>query len=178
MKDEIEALPVEKKLLDRIDPSYGKWISCDKGWYRILEELDAKLEYLYPGYKIAQVKEKFGTLRFYTEGVPVGIVGELMDDAIAEASRLSAKTCEICGKSSMRGGNGWVYDPSVGTRVRGGWYKTVCDDCGIPLGYAPPKDSYESAYDDCITDLKDFYKSKDLEVPEGLIKYLTGKDDE
>ncbi len=178
MKDESELLPIEKKLLDRIDPSWGKWIRCDKGWYRILEELDAKLAYLYPDYKIAQVKEKFGTLRFYTDGVPAGVVGELMDDAIAEASRLSAKTCEICGKSSTRSGNDWIYAQSVGTRVRGGWYKTLCDDCGLPLGYEPYKEPYDRAYTDCITDVKDFYNKEGLEVPEGLIKYLTGKDDE
>ncbi len=172
MTEEKELLPIEKKLLDRIDPSYGKWISCDKGWYRILEELDAKLEYLYPEYRIAQVKEKFGTLRFYTEGVPTGIVGDLMDDAIRQAEQLSAKTCEICGKSSMRGGDGWVYDQSVGTRVRGGWYKTVCDECGDPLGYDPYKDSYERAFDDCIADIKDFYEKENITLPEGLLAYL------
>lgn len=172
MTEERELLPIEKKLLDRIDPSYGKWISCGSGWYRILEELDAKLAYLYPDYKIAQVKEKFGTLRFYTEGVPVGVVGELMDDAIAEASRLSAKTCEICGKSSTRSGNDWMYAMSVGTRVRGGWYKTLCDDCGLPLGYGPYKDTFDTALDNVVEDVKDFYKSNNLELPEGLLTYL------
>jgi hypothetical protein len=172
MTEERELLPIEKKLLDRIDPSYGKWISCSSGWYRILEELDAKLTYLYPDYKIAQVKEKFGTLRFYTEGVPFGVVGDLMDDAIRQAEKESSKTCEICGKSSMRGGNGWVYDQSVGTRVRGGWYKTLCDDCGLPLGYGPYEDTFDTALNNVVEDVKDFYKSNDLELPEGLLTYL------
>lgn len=171
MTEERELLPIEKKLLDRIDPSYGKWISCNEGWYRILEELDAKLAFLCPEYGIAQVKEKYGTLRFYC-GTPGGVVGDLMDDAIRQAEELSAKTCELCGKSSMRGGDGWVYDQSVGTRVRGGWYKTVCDDCGIPLGYAPYKDAFDTALDNIVEDVKEFYKRNELELPEGLLAYL------
>jgi hypothetical protein len=175
MTNKEELLPIEEKLLDRIEPMYGRWISCGRGWYRILEELDAKLSYLYPEYKIAQVKEKFGTLRFYLEGEPFGIVGDLMDDAIRQAEVESGKTCEICGNSAMRGGDGWVYDGSVGTRARGGWYKTVCDNCGLPLGYAPYKEQWDYGYDDCINDLKTFYKRNELDLPNGLIDYLTGE---
>ena len=60
-----------------------------------------------------QVKEKFGTLRFYAD------YGEdyedEIEDLIHQAEVRSSKTCEECGQ------------PGV-TRP-GGWIKTLCDDC-------------------------------------------------
>ena len=58
-------LLTEKKLINRIPKPWGRYISCNEGWYNILDELDNKLAYLDPDYQINQVKEKFGTLRFY-----------------------------------------------------------------------------------------------------------------
>lgn len=37
----------------------------DDPWYGILVETDEKLERVVPGYNIAQIKEKFGGLRYY-----------------------------------------------------------------------------------------------------------------
>jgi hypothetical protein len=52
----------------------------------------------------SQVKEKFGTLRFYlTQGT------EEMYAITDEAERKSAKTCEECGKPGKLRGHGWVY---------------------------------------------------------------------
>lgn len=55
-----------KKILSRIPPRWGRWISCDKGWYPLVIELDQKLAEIAPDYTLHQVKEKFGTLRYYT----------------------------------------------------------------------------------------------------------------
>lgn len=54
-----------QKILSRIPPRWGRWISCDKGWYPLVIELDQKLAEIYPDYQLHQVKEKFGTLRYY-----------------------------------------------------------------------------------------------------------------
>ena len=54
-----------RKILSRIPPRWGRWISCDKGWYPLVIELDQKLAEIYPDYELHQVKEKFGTLRYY-----------------------------------------------------------------------------------------------------------------
>lgn len=43
----------------------GRWIGCGKGWYPLLTEANRKLAELFPNYEIHQVKEKYGTLRFY-----------------------------------------------------------------------------------------------------------------
>ncbi len=60
--------------------------------------------------RAAQVKEKFATLRFYMDHCT-----EEMNEAINEASRESARTCEECG--------------APGTLRSGGWLVTLCDGC-------------------------------------------------
>jgi len=63
-----------------------------------------------------QVKEKFGTLRFYYNGGDDFIHGlETMADA------MSAVTCEECG--------------NPGVLRRGGWIRTLCDNHAEKLGY-------------------------------------------
>ena len=61
-------------------------------------------------FEVLQVKEKFGTLRFYTNWTDSEI-----DKLIGEAEAKSAKTCEFCGKDGKRRGGGWV--------------RTLCDGC-------------------------------------------------
>jgi len=60
--------------------------------------------------KAAQVKEKFGSLRFYMT-IGTDEIYELIDKAEA----LSCKTCEECGES--------------GEARSGGWIRTLCDTC-------------------------------------------------
>ena len=58
-----------EKMLARIPNGWGKWIDCGPGWFPIITELDEKLSAMIPNYEIHQIKEKYGTLRFYW-GVP------------------------------------------------------------------------------------------------------------
>lgn len=51
-----------------------------------------------------QVKEKFGTLRFYTD-----ISDEYIDGVIQMAEYMSAVTCETCGNLGKLRGVGWLY---------------------------------------------------------------------
>ncbi len=55
------------RMLARIPDGWGRWISCNRGWYELLVELDEQLSALFPSYIIHQVKEKFGGLRVYWE---------------------------------------------------------------------------------------------------------------
>jgi hypothetical protein len=52
-------------ILMRIPDGWGRSISCERGWYPLLTELDGELAVLLPRYRIHQVKEKFAGLRFY-----------------------------------------------------------------------------------------------------------------
>lgn len=73
-------------------------------------------------FSIVQMKEKFGTLRIYHDGGNKPIQG-----MIAMTESLSSSICEVCGEigSLKRSGEG-----------KGGWYKTMCDDCAAKMGYA------------------------------------------
>jgi hypothetical protein len=54
-----------RRILARIPENWGRWISCASGWYPLVIELDQRLSEIYPDYELHQVKEKFGTLRYY-----------------------------------------------------------------------------------------------------------------
>lgn len=60
--------------------------------------------------RVVQVKEKFGGLRFYTEGE-----SKTLSDVIWAAEGLTQIICEECGK--------------LGRSRPGGWVKTLCDKC-------------------------------------------------
>lgn len=51
-----------------------------------------------------QVKEKFGTLRFYTHGG-----NDIIYALIGFAESMSGVTCEVCGAPGKRRGSGWIY---------------------------------------------------------------------
>jgi hypothetical protein len=105
---------------------WDKIAYCGKGWDWILDELDKKLTYLDPNYKINQIKEKFGGLRFYFDTENIGVARDIMYDCQADAYYKASKTCETCGKGSFRGRE--YYDNTVKLR-EGGWSKTLCDTC-------------------------------------------------
>lgn len=56
-----------------------------------------------PKVKIVQVKEKFGTLRFYVDGADAEING-----MIRMAENVSCYTCEVCGNPGKRTSAGWI----------------------------------------------------------------------
>ena len=64
-----------------------------------------------PQVTLDQVKEKFGTLRFYYSGGDDYISG-----LVSMAESMSGVTCETCGKP--------------GTQTSGGWIKTACKEHG------------------------------------------------
>lgn len=80
------------------------------GWLPLVTELNERLTALYSDYRIAQVKEKFGGLRYYVDGV-----GDEGYKLIDEAEAKSYELCENCG------------DPGI--LRKGGWLKTYCDGC-------------------------------------------------
>ena len=51
----------------------------------------------------AQVKEKFGGLRFYVDGGDDWVYG-----AISMAESISYRTCEVCGAPGKTRGTGWI----------------------------------------------------------------------
>jgi hypothetical protein len=112
-------------ILRRIPDGWGRWISVDAGWYPLVIATDQRLAHLDPDYVVQQIKEKFGTLRYYcapSSGDPSLELLDALDAITDDAERASAITCERCGK------------PGVLQRTRY-WAKTLCHPCADPLGY-------------------------------------------
>jgi hypothetical protein len=60
-----EWAPALERILRRIPDGWGRWISCQPGWYPMIARLDDDISTLLPHYEVHQVKEKFGGLRYY-----------------------------------------------------------------------------------------------------------------
>lgn len=95
-KDAGEHTIALEAILRRIPDGWGKWISCDAGWYPIIVELDRDLAALDPDYELNQVKEKFGGLRFYAHSRNPDL-REAFAERIKQAEQAAGRTCETCG---------------------------------------------------------------------------------
>ena len=93
----------------------------------------------YPQIEFAQIKEKFGRLRIYTDVVPPSeeMLAKYDEQSLNEhwtyganylrgvvrhAEVLSGITCECCGNPGK-------------LMIRGGYYKTVCAECSETQGF-------------------------------------------
>ena len=90
-------------------------IACDDGWYNILDALCANIQAYVNNTKTiqveaTQVKEKYGSLRFYTN-----FSNDYVDALVDMAESMSSRTCETCG--------------NAGTPNEDGWVKTLCQPC-------------------------------------------------
>lgn len=88
------------------------------GWWPILESLCGQIQHhldwknkqseVVPQVTVAQIKEKFGGLRFYYDGGD-----DAIDGMLRMAESWAAHSCETCG--------------APGERRDGGWIRTLCD---------------------------------------------------
>ena len=114
------------------------------GWRKafcpqIWDELKAILEKadFVNDFRFMQIKEKWGTLRLYSGGVPDSIFEEICDWE-SKYDKLSSEVCINCGKPA--------------TRMTLGWINFVCEDC---LKENPGRNSIPKE------DLEEFYKDPD-----------------
>jgi rubrerythrin len=122
---------LELKLKSEFSPIYDQLqfgFECDDGWYNIIYELSkaiyskAQKMGLHLGYHsspyndssfyfyVQQVKEKYGTLRFYTS-----CHFDEIEDLIELAEKQSEITCEMCGK--------------LGKMSKSPWFSVMCEEC-------------------------------------------------
>jgi hypothetical protein len=108
----------------RIEAEHPKRVAICSLLRKVSLALRPKMRWNYvkvPPITIDQVKEKFGTLRFYYEGGD-----ERTAAMISMVERISEVTCEESG--------------APGTScVRGGWWKTLSPEVAKNLGYTPAK---------------------------------------
>jgi hypothetical protein len=136
---ELFNLELEEKLEARIPVGWSRSLRCGTGWYPLLDELDTMISYLAPNYELYQVKEKYGTLRFYIGGPSKDkITSDIVDNLIQYATEISSITCESCG-AARYGKIRSRYDRTVKLR-NDGWMKTLCDPCALAQDYPIEED--------------------------------------
>jgi len=93
----------------------GFGFECDDGWFNLIYKLMKDIKAVYDTeqehFYVVQVKEKFAGLRFYITGASSEVLA-----LIHAAENESYRICECCGKPGSM-------------KVRGGWYKTLCEEC-------------------------------------------------
>lgn len=94
---------------------YKKCFPVGEGWRPIVEKLVDDIIAIDKGVEITQIKEKFGTLRFYIGGVKREVSHDIYT-LIREAEQESGVTCEHCGTKDR-------------VTTKGGWILTLCDSC-------------------------------------------------
>lgn len=118
--DWINAWPLQ---LFHCIPSYTELDAMDKGWrdafgLQMCKEIRAALlkhgwKYLFK-YRITQIKEKYGTLRWYDLNSTQEI-----QDIINKYEDISYRTCVVCGKPATKISTGWICpycDEHIGDR--------------------------------------------------------------
>ena len=93
---------------------------CGDGWYNILNQLMGNIQHhidwknrkeeVVAQVTLDQVKEKFGTLRFYYSGGD-----DAIDGMVRMAESMSSVTCEECSAPAQTHGPGWI--------------RTICEPC-------------------------------------------------
>ena len=108
------------KVVDDYDYSYTELDAMPEGWRfafgeKICEEIMQELNKIENkkvrfSYRIVQIKEKFGYLRWYTNWSTIGL-----DNIIRKYEQISERTCIKCGAAA--------------TKISLGWISPWCDEC-------------------------------------------------
>ncbi len=116
---------LENRLLDDMAPIDERGIECGNGWFALIDrlsracenEIDTLMAQGAPkeGWpRIAQIKEKFGGLRFYVHGP---LSDDLREQIVQAEHEGSLCICERCG--------------AAGKLREGRWRRTYCDNCEV-----------------------------------------------
>ena len=116
-KYEVFAKHMEERFPKMFAEPYGGF-ACGEGWWPILEALCGQIQHhidwknkqgnVVHQVTVAQIKEKFGGLRFYYGGGD-----DAIDGMVRMAESWASRACEECG--------------APGKSRDGGWIKTLCD---------------------------------------------------
>ena len=90
------------------------------GWFelewRLCEDLEKLLGEHLDSYRLVQIKEKFGTLRWYDNGNYPDHLYSAIQDRVYDAELESSRVCELCGKPGR-------------LNTDRAWWQTLCEEC-------------------------------------------------
>lgn len=93
-------------------PTARGWPWVSDGWWDLLQRACDRIRRAVQAdggsFEVTQIKEKFGTLRFYWAGSLSPAAAARVEEAIDLAEARSAVTCEICGEPGLLHGGRWV----------------------------------------------------------------------
>lgn len=115
-----EGIPALEALRAQVEPRWAEawWnLGHDHGWQDLVVRLGDDLAEIAPGYTVAQVKEKFGSLDFSTRpGTDDEAVREQFAALIHSAEAEASRTCQRC------------RQPGVLSRARHYDVAVLCDE--------------------------------------------------
>lgn len=106
---EFPAIFVEKDLpMTQTAMCWG--IDTGDGWFKLLHDLLTKIQFICTKANVecqaSQVKEKYGTLRFYYSSA--GDLHDIIGDVVQAAEIQSTYICESCGEAGNINDGGWL----------------------------------------------------------------------
>ena len=111
---------LKQPLLDVLSHIHQDWpqiLNINFGWFSLVTTLHKKIKHIDPTYRIIQIKQKFGSLRYYieTQYAYGTIERSIIDSLISHAEMRSVNMCEQC--------------ESFGTMItKDKWMRVACDE--------------------------------------------------
>jgi hypothetical protein len=119
-----ELYNILKNKYPKLLPNLSWGIECGDGWFDLLDELLYKIDKV-ATVTIVQIKEKFGTLRFYYHvcSTTPGDTMNYIRRTVNKAEQSSGWICETCG--------------DIGElRKTNGWWRCICEKCSKEKNYS------------------------------------------
>ena len=150
------------KVMKGYDHSYTELDYLEPGWKKafgilICEDIRNELikhNYLYK-YRIMEIKEKYGSLRWYDNGAPGNV-----HDIIMKYEYISEHICQVCGK---------INAPML---TGAGWYEVICEKC---YENRRKKIVWHKPYDECeknSSELKEMLTISTLSHGKEMKRYI------
>ena len=117
---------------------YG--IECEDGWFELIFNLCKQLAD--ENIEVTQIKEKFGTLRFY-----YNFGSDKIKDLVKIAEAKASATCEFCGKTGQLYSKGWCK--TLCNEHANEFYKEeykydyICENCNFNFNYEGNLDTFQ-----------------------------------
>jgi len=117
----LDIATILEEIKTKINIHYAKTIGCDPGWHHLVALCHVELMAIDPNYEIFEIKEKFGSLRYYF-GTKNTEIKEVEMWKIAEKYEiLSQGVCELTGKPGKLMYQSGLYKTLAEEYTKEGW---------------------------------------------------------